>query len=468
MLLETNRDDGESWNNLALALQGQAQHAAAIRAHRMALRIFAANDQDNISQSHSGFAMSLLYADGVKRQELFQEHLQAGSYYHETDFAYPGTLDPDRRLKIGYCSWDFREHSCMYFTLPFLRRHDHERFEVYGYYDAPKRDHYTDAIEGMCDHWRQVEDLSDWQWAEKIREDGIDILVDLSGHTSRRQMNVFAWRAAPVQVMYVGYPETSGLPTMDYRIVDAVTDPVGAEQWATECLVRLPRCFLCYEPVDTMPEVIPERPDHPMFTFGSFNNYAKMNDAVIERWAEILRQTPNSRLIIKNNAMRDRPTRELCVGRFKRWGVKRRQLELIGKLQEKPEHFAMYGQIDLALDTFPYNGTTTTCEAIYTGTPVLTFLGNRHSARVSASILKAIGVPELIAEDEVDYVRKAVAIGKGRVKVPRGTSLREQMQHSMLMDAESMTQVLERVLREIWVRHCQMCSQTAQSPEQTA
>jgi len=453
-IIQVQPGDAPAWNNFAIAMCSQAQHHVALMAHKRALELFIQLGHEAAAQSHSGYCMTSCYSDEFTPEQSAALHLMADDFVREKVRDWPNDRTPDRKLRLGLCSWDFREHSVMFFTLPWLRELDRQKFDIYTYYDAPKEDFVTEEIESLSMVFRRVTHWETQYWYRQILDDQIDILVDLSGHTARRQLDLFAWRGAPVQVNYVGYPHTSGIAAMDYRIVDAITDPGGYEQYASECLVRLPRNFLAYTPSHhALAECPMPKTDRP-FTFGSFNAYNKITDEMLLIWAQILKAVPKSRLLMKTHSFKDPDTLELAKDRLREAGIPLNRTRLLARTLEKVDHFHLYGEMDLLLDPYPYNGTTTTAEALYHGVPVLTMLGDRHSARVSASILTAVGHPEWIAEDREDYIAQAVAIGRGEVVPVRGEALRFDVKDSMLMDGVGMARVLEDVFQEMWQRYC--------------
>ncbi len=405
--------------------------------------------------------LCLNYLSSVSPEELTEAHRRYGARLPcPAAPVHANVPDPDRRLRIGYLTVEFREHLGGYFLMPLFEHADRERFEIVGYSGLPPAayDSRTIWFRERCDLWRPIEGLGDEALAEHIRADGIDILVDLAGHSGLNRLPALAGHPAPVQITWLGYPNTTGLPAMDYRLVDAVSDPEGvADAQATESLVRLPGCFLGLRPPDQAPDVTPlPSLGGGTFTFGSFNAPAKTTPEVLRLWARILAAAPDSRLLLKDRAF-DRPAaaaamRQRCADA----GIASERVGLIGWTATRDAHLAAYGQVDLALDPFPYNGTITTCDALWMGVPVLTMPGDRHAARVGASLLRAAGLTPFIADGPDDYVARAVAIAGDRTRLALvRSSMRERLKGSILCDGRRFVADLEAVYRRLWRRWCE-------------
>jgi predicted O-linked N-acetylglucosamine transferase (SPINDLY family) len=364
--------------------------------------------------------------------------------------------DPNKKLRVGYVSPDFRTHSVAYFLDPLFQNHDTNVFDVYCYSDVSVPDVTTRRLRNNVKIWRDTSSLGSSELVRLIRGDGIDLLVDLSGHTAGNRLMAFAEKPAPVQVTWLGYPDTTGLDVMDYRITDLYADPVGSEKYYSEHLVRLEGCFLCYEPPGEAPAVVvnPAAASRSL-TFGSFNNRAKINCDVIKLWADILRKLPHARLLIKNPGLTDKAVCADLRGQFIRRGIEAERVVLKGVSATTVEHLEEYHNIDIALDTFPYNGTTTTCEALWMGVPVLTLSGGCHAGRVGRSLLSAVGLDDWVAETEKEYVDHAVAYANSPDALVRlRASMRQRMADSVLCDGKIFTAKLESVYRSMWVDWC--------------
>jgi len=359
----------------------------------------------------------------------------------------------DRPLRIGYISGDFRSHSVGFFIEPIIEKHNKNGFTVFCYSNSRDHDAVTQRIRKSADHWLEIRNLDDGAVVEQIQRDEIDILVDLSGHTEGNRLLVFAQRAAPLQVTYLGYPNTTGLRTMDYRITDSITDPPGtADSFTSERISRMPNTFLCYRPPSCATETYaPPCVTTGGITFGSFNNVSKSTTEVIAVWADILRSLPGSRLILKSRQLEDDTTARGILGEFEKLGVETDRISTIHWVNETLGHLREYRNIDLGLDPFPYNGTTTTCEALWMGVPVVTLCGDRHSARVGASLLTAVGLTECIAATKRDYVELVLRLAGDRKWLETThRELRDRMKQSALMDEDAFVLDLETEYRRMW------------------
>jgi len=344
---------------------------------------------------------------------------------------------PSLPLRVAFLSADFRRHSVAYFMRPLLRAAASQGIELYLYHDHGREDSLSAEFRGLCRCWRNFSGCLNEVVEKQILEDAPAVLVDLGGHTGAHRMSMLARRLAPVQVTYLGYPNTTGLQAMDYRFVDALTDPPGiAEPWHTERLIRFAPTAWCYEPPAEAPAILSAARDasRPV-TFGSFNHFAKVTDQVLRQWALLLGELPCSRLILKSLGL-EQPAIALQVqGRLRAAGFDLSRVELIGLLEDPSQHLALYGRVDVALDPSPYNGTTTTCEALWMGVPVVSLAGGRHAARVGLSLLTAIGRADWVASDWDAYRaiarRLATAPAEGDL---RGEALRAAMKASILMD----------------------------------
>jgi predicted O-linked N-acetylglucosamine transferase (SPINDLY family) len=319
-----------------------------------------------------------------------------------------------------------------------------------------KPDNVTERLKAEADHWFSIVGKNDEDVAEQIKRDGIDILVDLAGHTAKSRLQVFAYKPAPIQVTWLGYPNTTGMSAIDYRFTDEVADPIGeADNLHSEKLIRLGSGFLCYSGDESAPEksalLLLER-GH--ITFGSFNNLTKTTPEVVKLWSDILSAAPNTHLLLKSKQLMDEEMRARCREMFEKEGISGDRIELFGRLPKIEDHLGLYSKIDIGLDPFPYNGTTTTCEALWMGVPVVTMLGDRHAGRVGASILEHVGLEELIADDPKSYVETALELCRNVEKLAAfRNGLRNQMIHSPLCDASAFARNVEKAYAGMWKRY---------------
>ena len=330
--------------------------------------------------------------------------------------------------------------------------------EIFCYAEVKRPDDVTERFKALADHWRETVGLSDEAVAAQIAADGIDILVDLAGHTAANRLLVFALKPAPVQVTWLGYPHFTGLSAIDYRLVDAVTDPEDdVISTSSEKLVRLDGTFACYGPAPAAPPpASPPSLDSGIITFGSFNNPTKYSAATMDAWAELLARVPEARLLLKGLPFADASTRASYLACFNERGVSAQRTTLVRSTPYWAYHLARYGEIDIALDPFPYNGHTTTCEALWMGVPVVTLRGDRHSGRIGASLLTSVGLDELIANNVEEYVDIAMRLAHDRSRLAHlRNSLRAQMGASPLCDAPRFARKIETAYRSMWRLWCE-------------
>ncbi|HYQ16183.1 MAG TPA: hypothetical protein VEQ58_10510, partial [Polyangiaceae bacterium] len=360
---------------------------------------------------------------------------------------------PERRLRIGYVSPDFREHAMSRFTIPVLRNHDHASFEIYCYSSATKPSAETAIIRGCADVWRETATLDDAALAELIRSDQIDIVVDLTMHLLGCRLLAFARRPAPIQMCWLAYPGTTGLETMDYRLSDPFLDPEGIDTSVySEETLRLPDSYWCYDQPSTVPEVSPlPALTAGRITFGSLNHFRKVNDGVFRLWASVLNAVPSSRLLLvaPEGGARDR-----VRAFFEAAGVNPERIEFVGRCS-RLDYLARYREIDIGLETLPYNGQTTSLDALWMGVPTVTLVGETVVGRAGVCQAMNLGLPELIATTPEQYVQSVVALASDleRLSELRQT-LRARLQQSPLMDAPRFARNLESAYRDAWRRYC--------------
>jgi predicted O-linked N-acetylglucosamine transferase (SPINDLY family) len=366
---------------------------------------------------------------------------------------FPNVPDPERRLRIGYVSPDFREHPVGRFFLPLAWHHDRNQFEVFCYTDVARPDAITDAIKSRVDIWQPTRALSDEQLADLIRRDRIDILIDLAMHMKANRLLAFARKPAPVQVTYLAYCSTTGLTAIDYRLSDAYLDPPGADESVySEKTFRLPRTYWCYPRPDHAPDVTPS----PLgttghVTFGCLNNFCKVTSVTLGLWRDLLTTVPDSHLILHALEGRHRQT---TIDFFPSTGINSSRVEFVGQLPLR-QYLEQYNRIDIALDPFPYGGGTTTCDALYAGVPVVTLTGDTAVSRGGSSILSNLNHPELIATDPRQYLDIAASLASNPSRLAQyRSSLRGQMESSPLMNSPAFAKDIEAALRSMWRAWC--------------
>ncbi|MBI2517583.1 MAG: tetratricopeptide repeat protein [Opitutae bacterium] len=410
------------------------------------------------ARSYRLFALN--YGETLTREQVFAEHINfgrdVGTYLAP---AFPNCPEPARKLRVAILSPDLHTHSCAYFIEPLVQHLDREQFEICLYHDHFREDAVSQRLKSFATVWRQFVGLSGPAVMEVIRADQPDILIDLAGHTGMtNRLPLFAQHLAPVQISYLGYPNTTGVPAIGYRFTDAIADPPGAaDRFATEKLVRFSPVAWAYRPLDSAPAVAPvPSADGAPVTFGCFNNLGKVSDTMLAVWARILAVVPGSRLMLKGPGLSAPAMRTRYLHRLAAAGLPVERVELIERTAGTEEHLALYHRVDIALDTSPYSGTTTTCEALWMGVPVVTLRGDRHAARVSASLLTALGRPEWIATSVDDYVRIAVELTSDPTRLAGiRAGLREEMRRSALLDHAGQARRFGDALRECWAAWCE-------------
>ena len=449
----------ELLNAIGFTLQRRGMPDEATARFREVLRLEPGN-----MDAATNLLFALLHSPTVSPEAVFAQ-FRAWSKQHEEPLRgarrpHPNARDAARRLRIGYCSGDFYDHAVANFIEPILRNHDRSAFAVFIYATRRHDDAHSKSLRAICDAagggWCEAASLDDDALAARIRDDAIDVFVDLSGHTLGHRLPVFARKPAPVQISYLGYPATTGLECMDYRITDAVTDPPGvAEDFHTEKLLRLPNSQWCYRPKPSAPPVSPLPALRSRdIMFGSFNNPSKLNAVTLGLWARVLRELPTAKLTV--TSVTDAGSRERIAGMLAAEGVAPARLRVLGALEEG-EFWRIREEIDMVLDAYPYNGTTTTCEALWAGLPVITLAGAHGQSRTSASLLTAIGLPQFIASDAEGFVAIArdwaAPAQRARLAALRA-DLRERMERCGLCDGPGFTRALEALYREAWSAWC--------------
>jgi protein O-GlcNAc transferase len=447
--------EARTYNQLGMTYSALGDIDRAIANYRHAARL---NPDYHLTRSN--LMLTLLYSDKASGDEIYREACAYGKQFLPAGkVTHTNSRDPERQLRIGFVSGDFRRHVVGMFLLPLFANRDRARAEYFCYslIDAP--DPFTQMLASHADHWTDIRAMDDAQLAARVRADAIDILVDLTGHTSDNRLQAFARRPAPVQVTWLGYPGTTGAPGIDYRFTDEVLDPPGSENQSTEKPVRLRSGYFCYQPT---PEwggllkvgVLPAARNAHV-TFGAFNNLAKITPVCLNTWAEILRNTPGSQLISRAKPFSIPEERERFVRHFTQRGIEASRIKPLAYLPDPARHLEVYNDIDIHLDSMPYTGGTTTCDALWMGVPVITLRGDRPSARLGASVLERVGLQEMIAYDAIHYAQLAVNLAndKPRLAALRG-GMRARFVGSPLHDGRLFAQEFDGACRAIWREWC--------------
>jgi predicted O-linked N-acetylglucosamine transferase (SPINDLY family) len=389
-------------------------------------------------------------------EEMLAVHLEWDRVHGEEGRAHAyrsvARAGADKCLRIGYVSPDFRRHAVSSFFEPILASHDRSVVEIYCYSEVNTPDEVTERIRVQADGWCTTVGLSDAQVAQRIVDDGIDVLVDLAGHTSNNRLQIFTYRPAPVQVTYLGYFTSTGLAAMDYWLSDDILTPQDTLERSSESIYRLPRSCLVYQAPDDAPEVA-ERPDDAVVTFGSFNDLSKVAPESVQRWSDILRRVPDSRLLIKARQLADVAARDKLRESFAVHGVASERLIFRPPTVGQAEHLAVFGEVDIALDSMPRTGGSTTAEALWMGVPVVSLAGTRYIERLSATMLHAVGLDDLITSTPAEYIDKAVALaGDAPYRKKLRLGMRQRLAASPLCDARALSRALEQAFRDMWAR----------------
>ena len=446
--------DATPLNNLAVVMKEIGDVGEATRLLRRCVEL-----KPSSLEIHSNLILTLHYDPTATEADLTAAHEAWNRQHPSPHLSHTNAPEPGRRLRLGFISPDLRDHVVGRALLPSFRRFDPAHFELYCYGNTVA-DAVGEEFKSGCHAWRELGTKTAAQLAEEIAADGVDILIDLALHTSDNRLDVFALKPAPLQVSWLGYPESSGVSTMDFRITDAHLEPPAGNRiaHANEKAWMLPDCWTCYEPPTGYPEVnaLPSAAGKP-FTFGSLNNNCKINGTVLDAWARILLATPGSRLqlLAKQGGHRRRFADE-----FARRGVDAARILFADYLPAAPglsqgALLARYHEIDLALDTFPYGGMTTTLDALWMGMPVVSLVGQRNLGRAGLSILSNVGLADFAAPSVDAYVDLAVRTAQDTAKLARlRGELRSRMQVSPLLDAAGFTRKIEQAFRTMWVEWC--------------
>jgi predicted O-linked N-acetylglucosamine transferase (SPINDLY family) len=451
--LRLKPDYADAWNNLGNALSGDGMAEQAIAAYRKAMAL-----RPKKSNYHSNLLLTMLYAPGTSAPAILEESRRWAQRH-----AYPppsarrahhDDRTPGRKLRIGYVSADFQRHVCEPFILPLLKLHDRSQFEVHCYAEVQFPDEVTQKMRAAADGWFSTTGLSDQQVAERILEDRIDLLIDLKLHSRGNRLAVFALKPAPVQISWLGYPGTTGVPEIEYRLTEPYLDPPGLhDAFYTERSIYLPETVLACDPPDAAPRCGPlPAIENGFITFGNLNNFRKINDAVLQLHAQVLKEVPRSRLVMRAPT---ESTRRRTIERLASLGIEASRVDLIGTLASREIYFQQYQRVDIGLDPFPYNGHATSLDSFWMGVPVVTPIGPTAVGRAGWSQLCNLKLRELAATSPNQFIEIAVGLAND---LPRLTELREtlrdRMRRSPLMDCPRFTKNVEAAYRKIWQDYC--------------
>lgn len=453
-----NPSYAEAYNNLGVLYRDAGNITMAVEAYEQCLKIDP--DSRNAGQNR---LLAMNYINEGNDEKLFEAHRDWGRRFMRLFSQYKtweNHKDLDRQLVIGYVSPDYFTHSVSYFIEAPLVYHDYGKYKVVVYSGVVKGDAKTNKFREKVlkkgGLWRDIYGIDEKKVASMVREDKVDILVELTGHTANNKLGMMACRPAPIQATWIGYPNTTGLPTIDYRITDSLADPPATRQKHVEELVRLPGCFLCYTP---SPEAGPICPtpalSNGFITFGSFNNLAKITPKVLQVWARILCAVPNSRLVVKCKPFCCDSVRQKFLSTLEQLGLESLRVDLLPLILLNHDHMQAYSLMDISLDTFPYAGTTTTCESLYMGVPCVTMAGSVHAHNVGVSLLSNVGLEHLVAKTEDEYIHSAVQLASNITALSElRLSLRNLMLNSPVCDGRKFILGLESIYRNLWHRYC--------------
>jgi len=460
--LELDPDKAEAWTNLGNVLKLLGETRAALESYKKSVEC---NPAYLVGQRN--LANMWFYIPGLTPVERFECQNNFSRTFKTLPNLdpFPNAPDPDRRLKIGFVSSDFRAHVVGWNLIPFFQTCDREMFEIYAYAEMREMDDTSTGFRSLCDHWTKIFGLSDQEVAEKIREDNIDVLIYVAGHFDQNRLALCAHRSAPVQASYLD-GVTSGFDEMDYWLTDAVLHPPETAEKFTEELYHLPVLYQ-YSPIENAPPLsTPPAQRNGHITFASFNNVAKINDEVISLWSEVLKAVPDSRLILKyRNVFGDTPLRDKWLGRFEAQGIEQERVDLLSSMDSRASHLALYDQADIALDSFPFTGATTTFEALWMGVPVITLMGDTFLSRAAGSLITHVGHPGWAADDRAGYVAAAKNLTSNLpALVDLRLKLRDEVVSSPLCNSPAYARSIESAFRDIWARWCHLQNMNTNNP----
>jgi protein O-GlcNAc transferase len=452
-LIEANPTLADAYATRGDCLKGMARVSEAIGAFRRVLEL-----RPDAIERHSALLFALHFCPGVDAAGIYAEHCRANEQHTAalSRFVEPheNEPDPNRRLRLGYVSPNFHYHCQAYFTTPLLLHHDHQQFEIFCYSKTARIDDATQFVHSRADHWRDIYGLPDGPAADLVRQDGIDILVDLTMHMDLSSLPLFARKPAPVQVCWLAYPGTTGVTAIDYRLTDPYLDPPGLfDRYYSEESIRLPHCFWCYDPLTSEPGVsrLPALANGHV-TFGCLSSFFKLNADVLRLWSAVMNAVDGSRLVLLASE-----------GSARRWvldflaarGISSERITFV-PFQKRGEYLATYHWIDIVLETIPYNGHTTSLDAFWMGVPVPTLVGQTVVGRAGVCLLENLGLPGLIAKTDDEYVAVVSGLAGDLQRLGElRAGLRNRMERSPLMNAPQFARDIEVAYRQVWWRWCE-------------
>jgi predicted O-linked N-acetylglucosamine transferase (SPINDLY family) len=450
-VIELKPDSAPAYGALGPAYYKQGRIHQAIESFRKALAI-----NPNSPATQSALLYTMQFDPSANPQDILNEHKRWAETFAKPlmQLIRPHLNDrtPDRPLRIGYISPDFLNHPVGRFLMPLFSNQDHSHFKTICYNDSPTTDDLTAKLKSHADEWYDTARLCDETFARKLFDDRIDIAVDLVLHAARNRSLALARKPAPIQICYLAYPGTTGLPTMDYRLTDPYLDPPGNEHYYTEETIPLPNTYWCYWPHMQTPETSPlPQIANGFVTFGCLNNFPKVSMPTLQTWAKILEKLPSSKLSI--HAETGSHVNDL----FEFFGdakIDRSRIEVIDR-QMTTDYLQTYNRIDIALDPFPYNGGTTTCDALWMGVPVIALAGTLAISRAGVSLLSNVGLTDLIGQTPDEYVEIALKLAGDLKRLEElRESLRSRMAQSPLRDEAGLARAIEFIYRNLWQKWC--------------
>ena len=458
MAMQLAPNDASIWGTLGNSLIHLGQTQKGMEYVRKAVEKLPEN-----SNLHSNLLFRLHGLPNLDRQEIFDEHKKWAKMHAPTSIAktdHNNIPDPDRKLRIGYISPDYCAHPVLMFFDPILESHHREEVEVYGYGDIEIPDIFTEQIKNKFDQYRNICGIDDKSTADMIEQDQIDILVDLAGHTGGSRLRTLAYRPAPIQATYLGYFDTTGMEQVDYFITDERMSPQDTQCFHSESLLYLPNSCLCYKPLTATPVAEAPMIKNGYVTFGMFGNASKVNPFNVSLWASVLKKIPNSRMMFMFRGGDDEEVTEHYKALFERFGIPRSRLQFHGRILYI-DYLMMYNDVDIILDTYPYNGGTTTCDALWMGVPVVSLLGQHHFSRVGLSILTDLQLEFFVASTPDEFVSKAAALAaKPDALAKIRETMRDRMSASTLCDKDMFTKNIEKAYRNMWKKWCNTKTQS--------